>query len=213
MREEKGVDRLTIEKYLQSFVDNPGYLQKSGWLRSMQVKETVAADGSPIPWITYPAIDFLADRITTEMKVFEYGSGNSTFWWSSRVNEVVSCEHDKEWYAYFQGRMPTNVSYLLRRAKGGSTAYVDEITKYNDMFDILVIDGRQRVQCAYNGFAALRDEGVVVWDNSDRKEYQPGFDYLCAKGCKRVDFWGMGALATRRWCTSIFYRHNNCLDI
>ena len=179
----------------------------------MQAEETVAADGSPIPWLTYPAIDFLANRITSGMTVFEYGSGNSTFWWSRRVSRLISCEHDKEWYASFQARMPANVTYLLRRAKGGSTAYVDEITNYRDSIDVLVIDGRQRVQCAYNGLAALRSDGIIVWDNSDREEYQAGFDFLFAHGFKTLDFWGMGALATRRWCTSIFYRPSNCLDI
>ncbi len=207
------MEKKKIENLLKSFVDNPGYLLKSGWLRSMEENRAVDADGNPIPWITYPALDFLADRVTSKMVVFEYGSGNSTFWWSSRVEKLVSCEHDKEWYAAFRSRIPENTTYLLRRAKGGSTDYVMEIVKYRDMFDILVIDGRDRVNCVRNGLASLHHDGVIVWDNCDREEYQEGFDFLEENGFKSLDFRGMGALATRRWCTSIFYRRDNCLNI
>ncbi len=207
------MDRKKVKNLLQSFVDNPGYLLKSGWLRSIEENGAVDVKGDPIPWITYPALDFLADRVLSEMVVFEYGSGNSTFWWSKRVKKLISCEHDKEWYASFRPEIPDNVTYLLRRAKGGSTDYAMEISKYREMFDILVIDGRDRVNCVKNGLASLHHDGVLIWDNSDREEYQEGFDLLKEKGFKSLDFWGMGALATRRWCTSIFYRQENCLNI
>lgn len=207
------LDRATIEKLLAVFVDSPGYLLKSGWLRSMAEKEAVDAWGNPIPWITFPALDFLEGRLAPEMTVFEYGSGNSTFWWSARVNTLVSCEHDKEWYASFTSRIPANTTYLLRRAKGGSEEYVLEIGKYKNMFDIVVIDGRDRINCVKNGLESLRSGGVIVWDNSDRREYREGYELLYSRGFKCLDFWGMGALATRRWCTSIFYRTENCLLI
>jgi predicted O-methyltransferase YrrM len=179
----------------------------------MEENRAVDVNGAPIPWITYPALDFLAERVLPEMVVFEYGSGNSTFWWSSRVKKLISCEHDKEWYALFRSEIPDNTTYLLRRAKGGSTDYAMEISNYKEMFDILVIDGRDRVNCVKNGLASLRHTGVIIWDNSDRSEYQEGFDLLREKGFKSLDFWGMGALATRRWCTSIYYRRKNCLNI
>jgi hypothetical protein len=210
---EKKLNKHKIEKLLQKFSENPGYLLKSGWLRSMEENTAVDFDGNPIPWITYPALDFLAERVTANMVVFEYGSGNSTFWWSRRVQKLISCEHDKEWYASFHQEIPDNTTYLLRRAKGGSTEYAMEISKYTDMFDILVIDGRDRVNCVKNGLASLHLDGVIVWDNSDREEYQEGFDILKEKGFKSLQFWGMGALATRRWCTSVFYRRENCLQI
>lgn len=30
------------------------------------------------------------------MKIFEYGSGNSTLWWSEKVDSIISVEHDKQ---------------------------------------------------------------------------------------------------------------------
>ena len=206
------MDRETISKTVEIFQDAPGYLLETGWLRSMSCRQAVDAEGFPIPWITYPALDFLKRKISGSMTVFEYGSGNSTLWWSRRVNRVVSCEHDKEWYAAMRSRMPANTTYLLRRAKG-SSAYADEITNYVDAFDILVIDGRDRINCARKGVGALHADGVILWDNSDREEYEPGYGLLVELGFRRLDFWGMGPLSTRRWCTSFFYRAHNCLAI
>jgi len=208
------INRTRIEELVRIFTTAPGYLQDSGWLHSMVRGEAVDKNGKPIPWITYPALDFLAPRIRSWMSVFEYGTGNSTFWWSERVARLVSCEHDKEWYAELKTRITAdNTTYLLRRYKGGSTEYAEEITRYPDQFDIVVIDGRDRVNCMRNGLASMRDGGVVVWDNSDREEYRLGYELLGEAGFRRLDFWGPGPLSTRRWCTSIFYRPDNCLGI
>ena len=208
-------ERARRRELLEKLVDEPGYLRDCGWLRSMLCGEAVDAGGSPIPWITYPALDFLVERVSADWAVFEYGTGNSTLWWGARVARLVSCEHDKEWYAAFQGKVThaANITYILRRAKGGSTAYGEEIGNYPGQFDVLVIDGRDRVNCARHGLAALRPGGVVIWDNSDRQEYLEGYRLLAAAGFRRLDFWGPGPLATRRWCTSIFYREGNCLGI
>jgi len=211
---EQQFSRLQLEEMLRRFVDAPGYLQQSGWLRSQACGETVDSEGKPIPWLTYPALDFLSGRITAGMSVFEYGAGNSTLWWGARVDRVVSCEHDKEWYAAFRSRVTgSNTTLLLRRYKGGCPDYASEITHYVRQFDILVIDGRQRVSCANNGLGSLRDGGVILWDNSDRLEYRPGYELLALAGFSRLDFWGLGPLSTRRWCTSLFYRPNNCLRV
>lgn len=208
------MDRGRIEDITRIFTTSPGYLLQTGWLRSMDSREVVDSAGRPIPWITYPALDFLRDRITPAMSVFEYGTGNSTLWWGERVQQLVSCEHDKEWYALFKTRVvKATTTYLLRRCKGGSTKYAQEITHYSEMFDILVIDGRDRVSCVMNGLGSLRDGGVIIWDNSDRSAYRPGYAFLTEAGFRRLDFWGLGPLSTRCWCTSIFYRDRNCLNI
>ncbi len=207
------VDKAAVRKVADIIAEKPGYLEKVGWMETMLRHESVDRDGEPVPWITYPSLRFLEPRIRPDMKVFEYGSGNSTLWWSRRVASVISCEHDKEWYAGFCPRVPENTTYLLRRAKGGCTAYAEEIGNYANLFDIVVIEGRDRINCIRNGIGALRRGGVVVWDNSDRSEYSQGYDLLKAKGYRRLDFWGMGPLSTREWCTSIFYREENCLGI
>jgi hypothetical protein len=188
------------------------FLRTGGWYASVQGGLPVAADGAAIPWFTYPAISFLGPRLKKEMRVFEYGSGNSTRWWSSRVAEVVSCEHDRSWYERMKPLLPANVDYRhFELVEGG--AYSREILSFRDEFDIVVIDGRDRVNCALNCLGALRAGGVVVWDNSDRDIYAEGYEFLVRAGFRRIDFWGMGPINTYAWCTSVFYRPENCLAI
>ncbi|HAY39752.1 MAG TPA: FkbM family methyltransferase, partial [Desulfobacteraceae bacterium] len=84
---------------------------------------------------------------------------------------------------------------------------------YKDIFNIIVIDGRDRVNCAKNSLKALKGDGVIIWDNSEREYYQEGYSYLIQNGFRRLDFEGLGPIGIREWCTSIFYRDNNCFEI
>lgn len=184
----------------------------SGWVASVREGMPVDKDGKVLPWFTYPSIAFLGPRLRADMCVFEYGSGNSTRWWSERVAKVVSCEHDKAWHERMRPLLPANVDYRHFELEEGG-AYSQEILRHRAEFDIVVIDGRDRVNCARNCLGALRPGGVVVWDNSDRDIYAAGYEFLVASGFRRLDFWGMGPINNYAWCTSVFYRPDNRLGI
>ncbi|MBL0257980.1 MAG: hypothetical protein IPQ03_10865 [Bacteroidetes bacterium] len=49
-------------------------------------------------WLTYPVIDFLKNYLRKDMRVFEYGGGGSTLFFAKRVAELVTVEHDKDWF-------------------------------------------------------------------------------------------------------------------
>jgi len=168
--------------------------------------------GKSLPWFTYPAISFLHRRIRSDMTVLEYGSGNSTLWWSGKVVSVVSYEHDFEWYTKLKEKVPENVSYH-HCALEYDGAYSKAVLEYSNQFDVIVIDGRDRVNCAKNSLEALRPDGVIVWDNSDRESYEEGYSFLRQHGFRRVDFEGLGPINAVTWCTSVFYRTSNCLGI
>jgi hypothetical protein len=193
-------------------LSSSGHLVESGWFRTRRDWMPVDAQGEPVPWYTYPAIAFLAGRVQPTMAVFEYGSGNSTLWWSRRVARVVSCEHDAEWFARMRDKLPANVDYELASIEAGGD-YPQRIGRSGTRFDVAVIDGRRRVDCALHTPQALAPEGVVVWDNSDRSEYAEGYAHLASLGFRRLDFWGMGPINTYAWCTSVFYREGNCLGL
>jgi hypothetical protein len=95
-------------EYLMRRVAPPA---QDGWFRSFEEGAAVDRDGKPLPWYTYPAIEFLQARVRPEMVIFEYGCGNSTLWWAKRVAEVVSVEHDGEWYRRVAARVPPNVTH------------------------------------------------------------------------------------------------------
>src|SRR5262245_36157876 len=64
-------------------------LTDTGWLRSAVEHRPVDRVGRPMPWITYPAIRLLDERVPSKSRVFEYGGGHSTLWWAERAYEVV----------------------------------------------------------------------------------------------------------------------------
>ena len=68
------------------------YLQSQGYWNDNPIDQ----DGY-IPWYTYPAISFLKDIISPDMKVLEYGSGYSTLFYKDKVKELTTVEHDANW--------------------------------------------------------------------------------------------------------------------
>ena len=82
--------------------------------------------------------------------------------------------------------LPANVEYLFAELTNN---YAGSITKYHDRFDVVVIDGRERVRCAVNSLGALKPHGVIIWDNTQREKYQPGFDFLKTLVFEESIFW------------------------
>ena len=83
-------------------------LEELGWFRSAECELPLDRKGEPLPWFTYPAIEFLSRIVRSSDRVFEFGSGWSTLWWSKRAAEVCSVEHDPVWYAKIKERLPDN---------------------------------------------------------------------------------------------------------
>lgn len=103
-----GVDDDTTLR-LPQLVEN--YLKRRGWDRPA-AEGPVASDGSPLPYITYPAQSILAQIARPETRVFEFGCGHSSLWWSARVKEVVSVDHDPGWISLVERRKPDNLTLV-----------------------------------------------------------------------------------------------------
>lgn len=189
-----------------------GPLFEDGWFRSFREESSVDANGDPIPWFTYPAIEFLKKRVHRDMCVFEFGCGFGTIWWANRVNEVISVEHVNNWHDKIAEKMPKNVKlFHIQLEPNGD--YSKKIKEFKNKFDIVVIDGRDRVNCAINSIDALKEDGVFIWDNSDRKEYESGYHYLYKQGFLKIEFVGFVPIYNIKSETGIFYRKANCLGI
>lgn len=204
---------LNLFPFLRLLLLRRDFLLDSGWLASGRQNAPVGRDGHALPWYTYPAIDFLQDRLRSDMTVFEYGSGNSTRWWASRVAHVAAVESDPKWIQLLTPTLSDNTD--LRFEPAGSADYTRSATQRGRKFDIVVIDGMDRTSCAFACLPALKDDGIVIWDNSDWVTlWDQGMNHLSANGFRRIDFRGLGPLNWRPWTTSIFYRPGkNCLDI
>lgn len=91
--------------------------------------------------------------------------------------------------------------------------YASQIAAYpKGSFDVIVVDGMARSLTAWMASRWLKPEGLIVFDNSDRDTYKPGYELLLKAGFVRIDFWGPGPLNPYEWCTSIFVRSLKALD-
>ncbi|WRH68325.1 MAG: group 1 glycosyl transferase [Planktothrix sp. GU0601_MAG3] len=186
------------------------YLLTSGWLNSLYQSKPVTQDNRPIPWYTYPAIEFLEDKVKPDFKVFEFGSGQSTLWWSERVLEVISIENDLNWFQEINSKMPNNVQLFL---KENETEYAEMIKQFPlDYFDVIIVDGVNRNQSLELSLNHIKEAGLIIFDNSDHYEYDESVNRLTSSGYKRIDFWGMFPGYTYKNCTSFFFKKFDILE-
>jgi hypothetical protein len=180
---------------------------RTGHFRSSFKMSAVSRSGEPVPWYTYPSIDFLKYRSYTGRKVLEFGGGQSTIWWAQRVAHVVTFESGSEWYERLRREIPENVK--LHLVPGNSSAdQVDEIKRVlasesESRFDVIVIDGDFRYAMIDIAVSMLSEDGIIVCDNSEGYGFYSGFR---DRGLRRVDFYGNAPGVVLPHCTSIYFR-------
>jgi hypothetical protein len=179
----------------------------TGHFRSSIASKALDARGKPLPWYTYPAIDFLSEVDFSSQSVLEFGAGQSTLWWSERAARVFSVEQDARWFeAVLKAvKSKANVEVHLTQDRLGFAA-----TPIGRVFDVIVIDGGDRFLCAQAALKMLQAGGVIVLDNSEgfwgSEGSYPIIDLLEREGFMRVDFYGFAPGVPKRHCTSLFFR-------
>ncbi|MGH9307724.1 MAG: class I SAM-dependent methyltransferase, partial [Vicinamibacterales bacterium] len=170
----------------------------------MQTKAAVDRSGRPVPWYTYPAIEYLQQFDFSQSRVFEYGSGNSTLFWTERAAQVVSVEDDERWYANIRPRLGANCTLVL---EPDLDRFVDVITRFPERFDIIVVDGpargQTRLKCAARALECLRPGGLIILDNSDWLPRSARL--LRGTGLLQVDMSGFIPLGGHTQTTSFFF--------
>jgi hypothetical protein len=189
-----------------------GYLADKGWFDAHKTKSAIDENGNAIPWVTYSFIDFIKDRITKEHNIFEFGSGNSTIFYAKLAGSVYSVEHDKDWFERSSKINLPNVKMIQCDLVPGG-AYCKSAAPTGKKFHVIIVDGRDRVNCCKQAVESLAENGVIVLDDSERAEYAEAHVFLKAKGFKYLPFSGMAPGVIISKYTSIFYKPDNCLDI
>jgi hypothetical protein len=131
-----------------------------------------------MPWLPYRVVDRLQRSISKDSRAFEFGGGGSTVWFSSRVAQIVTAEHDEEWFRDLRSVLgeTENVTLLYRRPDDDYADYVASIRAFpDDHFDVVVVDGRERVRCFTESWSKVKRGGLLVLDDSDRDRYAPVF--------------------------------------
>lgn len=189
-----------------------GYLDTIGWFNAFDTRQAVDGDGNPLPWVTYSFIDFIKDRLNQNLSIFEFGSGNSTLFYAKNVKKVVSVEHDEAWYKHIVANKAPNATMIYEKLEKNGD-YSKKATSTGEKFDIIIVDGRDRVNCCKNSVEALSEIGVMVLDDSERLVYDEARKFMAAQGFKELPFTGISPGLFYAKCTTIFYKANNCLGI
>ena len=182
------------------------FSRRTGHWKSSLRMSACSANGAPIPWYTYPAIDFLTQRNFEGRNVLEFGGGQSTLWWSTRAQSVLTIEENADWCERLRGQIGKNVT-LHHLPVDRATRTVTPIKNAIDanpirLFDVIVVDGHLRRELAALAFCYLAPGGALLLDNSEGYGF---FDETKDRDCRRIDFFGFAPGVSLRHCTSIVF--------
>ena len=81
-------------------------------------------------------------------------------------------------------------------------------------FDIIVVDGKDRVNCLKQCVNSLSSKGVILLDDSHRSEYKEGIELLSKKEFKSLIFEGLKPTGNgSNDYSTLFYKSDNCFGI
>ncbi|MEJ2514795.1 MAG: hypothetical protein P8102_06155 [Gammaproteobacteria bacterium] len=201
-----------LGKWLTLLFSPRSFLRTSGYLASVGSGRPIRRDGSPIPWMNYPVVGFLEQRLRGDLVLFEYGSGNSTLFYAERVSRVVAVEDNPDWFAEISRQAPENARILLC-APFDAERYAGMIRDQDGLFDVVVIDGKERLRCLEVAPDCLTEGGVILLDDVNSDEYLEGIEKTREKGFRVLEFQGLKAGSIRVYTTLLFYRPGNVLGL
>lgn len=213
------ITRPPFTKKLNLEEERDKMLNSLGWTNSIKDGLVVDENNDPIPWYSYSMIYFLKERLKKmkdkkiEIDVFEYGSGFSTLFYSKLCNSVTSVEVSSDCYEWLKGVI---LDFKIKNANVSFVESLDfsrSIDKFNKKFNLIVIDNKDRIECAKFSISFLTEDGIILLDNSEREKYRKIYDILEEKGFNYIDFFGSKPLSGNLSKSTIFYKRNNCFDL
>jgi precorrin-6B methylase 2 len=198
--------------YKKLVLNKTSFLHQTGWYTSLLSSKPYTVDSEEIPWLNYGFINFLSKRLKEDFILFEYGSGASTSYFSKKVQTVVSVEHDEQWFNLVKTNLPNNVTLIFEPLNTNGT-YCRLIHQFNNKFDIVLVDGRDRVNCIKESISKLSERGIIILDNSNRERYNEIFEWMENKEFKQITFTGILPGGFKYDATTVFYKYGNCLEI
>ena len=182
-------------------------------------------------WVVFQAFPFIESLLSSEATVFEYGSGGSTVFYSKRVKQVISVEHDASWFNAVERVLAeeaiSNCHYQLippeytgrsNRSPEDPEAYCSsdplwagyDFYKYatlinsfpDDFFDFVAVDGRARPSCVLNARRKVKMGGYLMLDDTERPHYRKAKELL--RDWDKHAFYGPGPYADHLWETTVW---------
>jgi hypothetical protein len=165
--------------------------------KTKQKKESKTEDDLFAWSLSDEEVAFLKSYLKPGQVVLEWGAGKTTLELSKLVKKYYSVEHDFYWYNQILKRKNKNVrlyfvapntpdrKYLRFSEKDdGSYSdfknyvdFIENLSIYENKFDIVIVDGRARVDCVLKILPYISEETLVFLHNFDRYFYWKVLDY------------------------------------
>jgi hypothetical protein len=127
--------------------------------------------------------NFFFTHLKDDFRVLEYGSGSSTEQISKKVKEIISIEHQEDWFNKLNEKKLDNCRLILKKpnlpyTEGITDGTYEEFKNYIEspldygLFDIILIDGRARVSCADFAKKISHKKTLIFVHDFNRQEYQ-----------------------------------------
>lgn len=140
------------------------------------------------PWYAPGTQEFLESVIKPDWNVFEFGGGASTIWYSDRVKLVVTAEDDRMYRTLIEDHKRANV----------------ELVGYGhdplEAFDLVAVDGHDRVECAKRSKSWVKPGGYFLLDNADEDRVKPILELMQGWPCMTFNH------PEKPWQTNIWRR-------
>jgi hypothetical protein len=132
-----------------------------------------------LPWLTYPAIRFLDQKIRGR-RLFEFGSGMSTRWLGKRCPEVHSVENNAAWFRRVESQVKLMPNVHLKLADSDAEM-IAAIASTGGRFEAILVDSQPveefkttsqdtddfRVACLRAAMPFASDDCLFIIDNTD----------------------------------------------
>lgn len=183
------------------------FAHRTGYAKSALKQRAVSKNGEPLPWYSYPSIDFLKHRNYQNKIILEFGGGQSTLWWAKIAKHVVTLEGDKQWYEKIKEKIQKNVD-LCHVSMACKEQNIKNVTDYlaskeYSKYDVIIIDGLYRYEMIKIALAYMQEDGLIICDNAEGFGFYEGFK---ASGLSRVDFFGNAPGVLLPHATSIYFK-------
>lgn len=176
--------------------------EEMGHHTSANQKRCINKNGDDLPWFTYPAIEYLSQLNLKDKLMLEWGSGGSSVFFSKRIKQLTSIEHNQEWYKTIKSKKLKNHQIFFKQQHEYATFPLELATK----FDIIVVDGIERENCVKTAINLLTSNGLIILDNSER--HPDLCQVLRENDFIEIDMHGFGPINQYTWTTSLFLRKN-----
>lgn len=189
---------------------------KISWVKSS--REGISQDryGNYLPWMTYSFIEYICPKLRNDQTVFEYGAGSSTLFFANKVKNVITIESNEIWYKIIKKKLDqdniTNVKLIYLNNAINDESYELFASNCQEKFDLVVVDSLKRFACAKNSINAIKPNGAIILDDSERKNYQKIFDFFLANNFNQKNYPGIAPGSLKIKNSTIFFRLNSIFN-